>query len=73
VQSVDDAIELLTGTSAGARDGDGNFAEGSVNFLVASRLTELSLMRQAYASMEVKVKTIRRGGKEKEKLPPKPP
>jgi len=73
VQRIDDAIELLTGTNAGARDADGNFTEGSVNFLVASRLAELSLMRQAYASMEVRVKTIRRGGKQKEKQPPKPP
>jgi predicted ATP-dependent protease len=71
VHSIDDAIELLTGTSAGARDTDGNFTEGSVNFLVASRLAELSLMRQAYASMQVRVKTVRR--RRKDKQPPKPP
>lgn len=71
VRSVDDAIELLTGTAAGECDADGNFPEGSVNFLVAARLLELSLMRQAYATMEIKVKTVRRGGKDKQ--PPKPP
>jgi hypothetical protein len=71
VRNVDDAIELLTGTAAGECDADGNFPEGSVNFLVAARLLELSLMRQAYATMEIKVKTVRRGGKDRQ--PPKPP
>ena len=63
VASIDEAIELLTGTSAGAADADGNFPEGSVNFLVAARLLELTLVRQAYANKGAKVKTIRRGPK----------
>ena len=71
VANIDEAIELLTGTTAGAADADGNFPQGSVNFLAAARLLELSLVRQAYASMSVKVKTIRRGPKKE--APPKPP
>ncbi|HEU5283261.1 MAG TPA: ATP-binding protein [Burkholderiales bacterium] len=68
VSHVDQAAALLSGLSAGEPDADGNFPEGSVNFRVAARLLELSLMRQAYASMSVKVKKVRES-----KLAPVPP
>jgi lon-related putative ATP-dependent protease len=38
VDSVDEAIALLTGTVAGVRDGGGSFGEGSVNARVEARL-----------------------------------
>ena len=68
VSHVDQAVALLSGLAAGEPDADGNFPEGSVNFRVAARLLELSLMRQAYASMSVKVKKVRES-----KLAPVPP
>lgn len=50
VANVDDAIGLLTGVPAGEPNSEGIVPEGSINYLVASRLAELSLMRQAYGA-----------------------
>jgi hypothetical protein len=50
VAHVDEAIALLTGRPAGARDGTGHFAAGGVNELVAARLAQMSLDRQAFAT-----------------------
>ncbi|MBU6504260.1 MAG: Lon protease family protein [Betaproteobacteria bacterium] len=50
VQDVDEAIELLTGVPAGKPDALGVVPEGSVNYLVASQLLQLSLMRKAYGT-----------------------
>jgi lon-related putative ATP-dependent protease len=49
VETVDQAISLLTGLPPGARDAHGNFPEGSVNYLVQQRLKELSKLRREYA------------------------
>ena len=67
VETVDQAVELLTQTPAGAKDEHGAYPEGSVNFRVAARLLEFSIARQAYASVAVKVKTVT-----KTKKPPSP-
>jgi lon-related putative ATP-dependent protease len=72
VESIDQAAALLSGLPAGEEDADGNFPEGSVNFRVAARLVELSLMRQAYASMSVKVQRVR-GHRKPEPKPTEPP
>lgn len=48
VSTVDEAIELLTGQTAGAPDAEGRFPEGSVNHRVAERLDELTRIRQEY-------------------------
>jgi lon-related putative ATP-dependent protease len=48
VQTVDQAIELLTGVPAGERDEDGNFPEGSINHRVESRLLDLANKRRAF-------------------------
>ncbi len=72
VTRIDDAFGLLCGMPAGERNADGAYPEGSPNFRVAAKLLELSLMRQAYASMNVKVKTVREP-KAAEKPPPKAP
>jgi ATP-dependent Lon protease len=42
VDHVDEGIELLTGKPAGQKDQDGNYPEGTINFLVDQRLEELS-------------------------------
>ncbi len=49
VETVDQAIELLTGTSAGTEDADGHYPEDSINGRVQARLTEMSLIRQTFA------------------------
>jgi len=49
VEDVDQAMELLTGVSAGNPDAEGHVPEGSVNYLVAAQLIQLSLMRKDYA------------------------
>ena len=41
VNSVDEAMELLTGLPAGERRPDGTYPEGSVNALVDARLREM--------------------------------
>lgn len=48
VDHVDEGIELLTGIPAGAFDEDGNYPDGSVNFLVNQRLEELSQGMKEY-------------------------
>lgn len=50
VEDVDQAIELLTGVPAGEADEEGLVPEGSINYLVAAQLNELSALRQAFAA-----------------------
>jgi lon-related putative ATP-dependent protease len=47
VETVDQAIELLTGVPAGEQDEEGNFAEGSINQRVEARLIELAEKQRA--------------------------
>lgn len=42
VSTVDETLELLTGKTVGAIDKDGNYSEGSLNFMAISRLKEIS-------------------------------
>jgi len=49
VASVEQAIELLTGIPAGEPDDEGVVPEGSINYLVASRMIEMSQVRQSFA------------------------
>jgi predicted ATP-dependent protease len=69
VNTIDEALELLSGLPAGEPNDEGAYPEGSANFHVAARLLELSLVRQAYAQMSVKIKRVR----EVKRPPPKPP
>jgi lon-related putative ATP-dependent protease len=52
VATVDEAIAILTGAEAGERDADGNFKEGTVNFLVEKRLKELTKEAKAAETKE---------------------
>ena len=54
VRHVDEAITILTGVDAGARDADGNFPEGSVNFLVENQLVDYATARRSFAKEAVK-------------------
>ena len=51
VDSVDQAIELLTGVPAGCPDAKGQVPVGSVNHRVATQLARLSLVRQAWGAL----------------------
>ena len=42
VQTIDEGIEALTGVPGGARQADGRFPEGTVNYLVDERLRRLA-------------------------------
>jgi lon-related putative ATP-dependent protease len=42
VENVDQGIEILTGIPAGERDEEGNYPEGSINYLVEKRLTAMA-------------------------------
>ena len=50
VAEADQAIELLTGVPAGVPDEQGVVPDGSVNYLVATQLAEMSALRQAFGS-----------------------
>ena len=49
VQTVDQALELLLAGTAGARDENGDYPEGSINARVQARLHDMSLIRQTFA------------------------
>mgnify|MGYP001427374943 CR=1 FL=1 len=49
VSDVDQAIELLTGVAAGEPDKEGIVPPGSINYLVAAQLAEMSMMRQQFS------------------------
>ncbi len=59
IETVDQAIALLTGGSAGEPDAQGNLPAGCINNLVATRLFELSVIRQALSGGE-KSKHVRK-------------
>lgn len=54
VNTVDEAIELLTGVPAGMPDAQGNLPEGSINYRVAAYVFELSLIRQEFGGLTAK-------------------
>ena len=49
ITTIDEGIEILTGTPAGERDADGHFAEGTVNALVEQTLVDLADTRRRFA------------------------
>ena len=52
VNSIDEAIELLTGLAAGERDASGKFPPGSVNYLVEKRLKQLANVRRDFINRQ---------------------
>jgi lon-related putative ATP-dependent protease len=57
VQTIDQAVEILTETEAGERDSNGKFKEGTINFLVDKRLKELVEEFRKLAAREKTEKT----------------
>jgi predicted ATP-dependent protease len=51
VETVDEALELLTGLPAGTRDATGEFPEGSLNRRVEARLVGFAEKVQAFAKL----------------------
>jgi lon-related putative ATP-dependent protease len=56
VKTIDEGIEVLTGTKAGQRNADGSYEEGTVNFLVEKQLREMADKLKEYPAMELKPK-----------------
>jgi predicted ATP-dependent protease len=50
IETLDDAITLLTGVEAGQRDQQGQYPVGSINHRVQARLLELFELRQKYGT-----------------------
>jgi predicted ATP-dependent protease len=73
VDTADQALGLLAGSPAGEADAHGDYPQDSPNFKVAARLLELSLMRQAYGAIEIKVKKTRTAQPAQPERPPKKP
>lgn len=48
IENVDDALELLTGKPAGARDHEGHFPDGSINALIEARLVWFAESARAF-------------------------
>ncbi len=57
VSTVDEAMELLAGRPAGARDPSGHFPEGSVNGAVDGRLNAFAAIRRTFAMADTEGKT----------------
>ncbi len=53
VETVDEALELLTGIAVGTPDADGTLPEGSLNRRVAQRLAHLAELRRKFAKKAV--------------------
>lgn len=49
IKTIDEGIEILTGVKAGKRKKDGNFEEGSVNYLVDKKLKEFAEKLKGYS------------------------
>jgi len=48
VETIDQGLALLTGKDAGEPDEDGNYPEGSINYLVDEKLKELALVQKDF-------------------------
>ncbi|MEO0091828.1 MAG: ATP-binding protein [candidate division WOR-3 bacterium] len=51
VKTIDEGIELLTGLKAGEKDENGNYPQGTVNYLVNERLKQLAQYWQKYQGL----------------------
>lgn len=52
IRTIDEGIELLTGTPAGRKQKNGKYPAGSVNRLVQDRVLELAIKRQRFGRPE---------------------
>jgi predicted ATP-dependent protease len=61
IETVDQAIEMLTGVPAGRRGAKGDFTEGSVNQRVEARLIELAETQRDFSSPPEREETKQEG------------
>ena len=73
VEDVDEALSLLTGVPAGAPNAKGEVPAGTLNHLVAARLVELSLLRQAWGAGKARGAKSARGHMQKVRHRPRRP
>lgn len=75
VNTVDEALELLTGLPAGERNAEGVFPENSLNRRVEERLLEFVKLRQAFAKEADKDAESKKSAAQvhEEESPPQPP
>jgi len=66
VETVDQALSLLTGVEAGERDAEGNYPPDSINGKVQARLEEMAHIRQTFADSHHKDKDDEEEEKDKE-------
>ncbi len=58
VKTIDEGIEVLTGTKAGERREDGTYQEGTVNYLVDKQLREMADKLKEYPSVQALPKKV---------------
>jgi lon-related putative ATP-dependent protease len=58
VKTIDEGIEVLTGTKAGQRRADGAYEEGTVNYLVDKQLGEMADKLKEYSSAPLQNKKV---------------
>jgi len=73
VRSVDEGIEILTGVTAGERQPDGSWPEGTVNWYVDQRLQEMAMRLRQFGRARDEERKEQEEEKEAEKQPPKEP
>jgi len=56
VKTIDEGIEVLTGTKAGERRADGTYEEGTVNYLVVKQLREMADKLKDYSGVQAQPK-----------------
>ena len=56
VKTIDEGIEVLTGTKAGQKSADGTFEEGTVNYLVDKQLREMANKLKEYGSVQAEAR-----------------
>jgi hypothetical protein len=76
IETVDEAVELLTGVPAGEKDADGRYPEGSVNRRVDDRLATFAEKARSFgkgASATANEAKAAEAPKPPEPKPPEPP
>jgi predicted ATP-dependent protease len=58
VKTIDEGIEVLTGTRAGQQRADGTYEEGTVNYLVDKQLREMAEKLRDYSGVQAQQKKI---------------
>jgi lon-related putative ATP-dependent protease len=58
IEYVDEGLEILTGMEVGTRDASGNFPEGTLNYMVEKRLSELAKGLKEFGKPAVEAKRL---------------